>query len=236
NPLCRAARRADGCDVVVRVLAIGERGRDHVEILKTVSIGPYAFYEDNHNIPLLDLVYFDNITFGVFPRVGCRMQEAYGFWAKNSVGDVVDMILQCLEALAFIHSLSIAHRDAFKDNFLVEWHPESLETGHVARSRPRVYLTDFETAVMFSDETPLEECLVSGYPEGDSYPDDVENLENFKSTISEIDGVLDGLRWDDAKARLSSFDALEYLSRAVAEVPPKALLIPPETDAPPPDS
>lgn len=27
---------------------------------------------------------------------------------------------------------------------------------------------------MFSDETPLEECLVSGYPEGDSYPDDVK--------------------------------------------------------------
>lgn len=85
---------------MVRVLAIGEHGRDHVEILKTASIGPYAFYEDNHNIPLLDLVNFDNITFGVFPRVGCRMQDAYGFWAKNSVGDVIDMILQCLEVRA----------------------------------------------------------------------------------------------------------------------------------------
>lgn len=91
---------------MVRVLAIGEHGRDHVEILKTASIGPYAFYEDNHNIPLLDLVYFDNITFGVFPRVGCRMQEAYGFWAKNSVGDVLDMILQCLEVRALQPSVS----------------------------------------------------------------------------------------------------------------------------------
>lgn len=43
--------------------------------------------------------------------------------------------------------------------------------------------------------------------------------------------MLDALILDDAKSRPSSFDALEYLSRAIAEIPPNALLIPPKTDA-----
>ncbi|KAL1937626.1 hypothetical protein VTO73DRAFT_13012 [Trametes versicolor] len=261
NALCRAARKADGTDVVIRVLAIGDFGRKHVEVLKVLSMGPYAFYEDNHAIPLLEFVDFGDVTFGVFPKIGGRVEEAYRYWPKNSVGDVLDMILQCLEALVFIHTYSIAHMDAFKDNFLVEWHPESLTTGHVARSRPRVYLTDFETAVMFSDDTPLEECIVTGYPKGDSYLDDItkyaravppevlsgmpydpfkldvwqfgKSLENFRTAVPDIDRLLDALILDDAKSRPSSFDALEYLSRVIAEMPPKALLIPPETDAPP---
>ncbi|EIW51795.1 uncharacterized protein TRAVEDRAFT_54218 [Trametes versicolor FP-101664 SS1] len=43
NPLCRAARTADGRDVV----------------------GPHAFYEDNHAIPLVDFFSFEDVTFGV---------------------------------------------------------------------------------------------------------------------------------------------------------------------------
>ncbi|KAI0374615.1 hypothetical protein BV20DRAFT_1048669 [Pilatotrama ljubarskyi] len=260
NPLCRAARRRNGQDVVVRVLAIGDSGREHVDILKLISMGPYAFYNDNHAIPVWDFVEFEGITFGVFPKVGFRMLEAYGYWAKNSVGDVVDMILQCLEALAFIHSLGIAHRDAFKDNFLIQWHPESLKAEHIPRSRPRVFLTDFEVAVQFSGETPTEECVLAGYPMGGSYPSDIKkyaravppevtsgepynafmldvwqfgkSLEDFKSTIPKIDQILETLRLPDASARLPSFYAMECLSRVVADLSPNALMIPPETDGP----
>ena len=58
------------------------------------------------------------------------MLDAFGFWANNSVGDIIDMIMQMLEvslivdisslsifiylsylkALEFIHDLNIAHR------------------------------------------------------------------------------------------------------------------------------
>ena len=55
------------------------------------------------------------------------MSYAFGFWAENSVGDMIDMLLQMLEvsftygrlnfhlfiylkALEFIHDLNIAHR------------------------------------------------------------------------------------------------------------------------------
>ena len=58
-------------------------------------------------------------------------------------------------------------QDAFKDNFVIQWHPESLRTMKVSISRPRVYLINFETAVQFPTGCPLTErvsvgCLVAG--------------------------------------------------------------------------
>ncbi|KIM39229.1 hypothetical protein M413DRAFT_29411 [Hebeloma cylindrosporum] len=93
-----------------------------------------------------------DIVFGIFPKVAARVSDMVGLWAKNSVGDVLGMIMQMLEGLAFIHDKSIAHRDVFLDNFLVKWHPESLATNTISPSRPRVYLIDFETAVEFAPE------------------------------------------------------------------------------------
>ncbi|KAH9900809.1 hypothetical protein C8Q73DRAFT_219670 [Cubamyces lactineus] len=256
NPLCRPARTRAGFDVVIRVLAMGQSGRDHVEILKALTRGDFAFFSANHAIPLYEFVTFEDITFGIFPMVGSRVEEACGYWAKNSVGDVVDMLLQCLEALLFIHSAKIAHRDAFKDNFLVQWHPESLLTGYPSSSRPRVYLTDFETAIMFPNGTPMSECLASGIPMGSSFPDDASrykrpvtpdmgagkqydpfkldvwqlamSFKNFRSTIPEIDDLLKGLRELDASLRMTSADAYYRLSDIVSALPPNSLLIPPQ--------
>ena len=95
-----------------------------------------------------------------------------------------------LKALAFIHDLNIAHRvstllilypnsripirycqDAFRDNFVVQWHPESLRTMKVSFTRPRVYLIDFEVAVQFPIECPETERLSIGLPLGGSFTD-----------------------------------------------------------------
>ena len=97
NPLCRAARTDSGLDVVVRVLKIGDQGQEHVEILKTIATGPLAFFSNNHTIPVLEFLDYEDIVFGVFPKVGFRVWEAYDGWPENSVGDVVDMIVQCFE-------------------------------------------------------------------------------------------------------------------------------------------
>ena len=73
---------------------------------------------------------FEDIVFGIFPLVGGEMSYAFGdFWPNNSVGDIVDMLMQMLEvsftyvvsqnfiylfiylkALEFIHDMNIAHR------------------------------------------------------------------------------------------------------------------------------
>lgn len=64
-------------------------------------------------------------------------------------------------------------QDAFRDNFLVEWQPESL-LNKIAPSRPRVYLIDFEVAVMFPDDCPPQEHICVGIPTGGSLNDETK--------------------------------------------------------------
>ncbi|TFK89444.1 hypothetical protein K466DRAFT_486812, partial [Polyporus arcularius HHB13444] len=255
NPLCWAARAADGRDVVIRVLAIGSHGRKHVEILKLLSQNHYSVIDRNHAIPVFELLAYQDVTFAILPKVGFSMLFAYGSlsWAKNSVGDLIDMIMQCVEALDFIHYVGVAHMDAFKDNFLVQFWPESLASNRIAITRPRVYLNDFETAVYFPPDVPLEKRLSVGLPSGDSFPLErysrpkppellsEQPYDPFKldvwqlaisfvdltTTIPSIDSVMEAMRSPDASSRPSSREALSKLVEAVASLPPQSLLIPP---------
>lgn len=84
--------------MVIRVLSAGPEGLDHLEVLQYMSRGATSQATPNHAVPLFELLELEDITFGVFPRIGRTMALAYGFRAENSVGDVIDMVLQCLEA------------------------------------------------------------------------------------------------------------------------------------------
>jgi len=69
---------------------------------------------------------FEDVVFGIFLKAGGEISFAYDYWAENSVGDIIEMLMQMLEvsytfrgylsliiqlkALAFIHDLNIAHR------------------------------------------------------------------------------------------------------------------------------
>lgn len=68
-----------------------------MKVLKYMSRGAISQATPNHAVPLFELLELEDITFGVFPRIGRTMTFAYGFGTENSVGDVIDMILQCLE-------------------------------------------------------------------------------------------------------------------------------------------
>ena len=125
NPLCRAARTADGRDVVIRVLATGESGRDHVDILDLISRNYYITVEHNHAIPLLEFVDFEDITFGIFPKISARRIQVLDqelCWRRSQhdttvFGGALASILlyaavhhHCLQALTFLHYIGIAHR------------------------------------------------------------------------------------------------------------------------------
>lgn len=62
-------------------------------------------------------------------------------------------------------------QDAFRDNFVIQWHPESLIAMKISPSRPHVYLIDFEVAIEFTPESAPEERLSIGYPLGESFSD-----------------------------------------------------------------
>ncbi|PIL28154.1 hypothetical protein GSI_09691 [Ganoderma sinense ZZ0214-1] len=209
NALTRAARASDGRDVVFRVLAIGKEGREHVDLLKKFGRGSYSLIGSNHILPLLDMIDLDGITFGVFPKVAYSCSDLYHGWAESSVGDILDMIAQCLEALVFLHHCGVAHRDAFKDNFVIQWVPESLSIDYDApTSRPRVYMIDFELAIRFPMDSPQEE----------------------RSTIPDIDSVLLSMVDPDPTTRPTAFEAMTALLDVIGTIPPVALIIEPQVE------
>lgn len=71
--------------------------------MKEVARGPYSPVTYNHALPLLELLEFEDITFGVFPKVGGDVRQLYDYWAKNSVGDILDVLNQCLEVRGGSH-------------------------------------------------------------------------------------------------------------------------------------
>ncbi|CDO70001.1 hypothetical protein BN946_scf184354.g3 [Trametes cinnabarina] len=146
-----------------------------------------------------------------------------------------------LQALAFIHTLGIAHRDTEKSHFLVQYHPESLITMGVPLTRPRVYLNDFEYAIDFVDPAattdlgPAEGYLRQLAPEVylgkqyDPFKADVwqfgYSFSNFVSTIPAIDEILDNIISPDAAVRPTAAEARDQLALVVHSMLPTALLI-----------
>jgi hypothetical protein len=102
NALSYVARRRDGLDVVVRVLTAGGQGDNHRRILKRIACGQEVLLQDNHVLPLLYELVYQDITFGIFPRVSVCMERSICSWPKNSVGDVLDMIMRALSDSAHI--------------------------------------------------------------------------------------------------------------------------------------
>ena len=101
NELSRGGTTSCGLNVIIRVVVMGNEGRHHLNILRKLAQGTKSLLTDNHVVPLWNEVQFDDLIFTVVPYVGYSMRECYGEWAKNSVGDIIDMILQALEASQF---------------------------------------------------------------------------------------------------------------------------------------
>ncbi|KAF9538438.1 hypothetical protein CPC08DRAFT_717565 [Agrocybe pediades] len=256
NDLSRPATSKSGFDVVIRVMVIKDDGREQLDIIRRAATGTASFWSNNHCLPMIDEIVFDDIVLGVFPKVGGLFRHSYDAWAKDSVGDILEMIMQMLEALEFIHGMNIAHRDAFQDNFLVQWQPESLSTNKISPSRPRVYLIDFETAISFPSHYKESECLVTGLPLTGSLNDDAnayarppapecisgspyspfkldvwqlgQSLSFMKTKIHSIDQVIEEMTIADSAIRLGSGETLDKLRHAVYAIPPQSLLYAPE--------
>ena len=79
------------------MLSIGTEGAEHVELLKLISRDAIAMLHSSHTLPLLDLIELEDITLGVFPKAAGSVNFAYGFWAKPTVGDILNIVVQCIE-------------------------------------------------------------------------------------------------------------------------------------------
>jgi hypothetical protein len=108
NGLARPARTRDGLDVVIRVIVMGDEGYDHLKILRTIATGEKSLFSNNHALPMFQEFQFEDIIFGIFPKVGGEMKYAYRYWAKNSVGDIIEMLMQMLEVSFTFHIMPLS--------------------------------------------------------------------------------------------------------------------------------
>lgn len=83
-------------------MAIRDEGHDYLSIIRKTSTGPLALLSNNHCLPLFWEFALEDIVFGVFPKTGGCVDESWDCWPKNSVGDILDMMLQILEVLYFL--------------------------------------------------------------------------------------------------------------------------------------
>jgi hypothetical protein len=52
----------------MRVVAVGDNGRKHLDILHVLATAPQALISANHALPMIREVQLGHITFGVFRR------------------------------------------------------------------------------------------------------------------------------------------------------------------------
>ena len=143
------ARTRDGHDVAIRVVAIKNEGHEHLSILRKVATGPITLLSNNHVLPMFTEFHFHDIAFGIFPMVGWMMSDVYDYWAKNSVGDMVDMLMQALEANKPLVQTKIIMRSSSAPRSLSLWmrmqksSPQSPTGGSSPRNRDISWLHPF---------------------------------------------------------------------------------------------
>ena len=83
-----------------RVVVVGEDGKNFLEALHRLATSPSTFFSDSGVLPMLQEIQWLDITFCLFPLSGVNLSEVCGdsaYWNKNSVGDLMDILLQALE-------------------------------------------------------------------------------------------------------------------------------------------
>ena len=95
-------RTREGRDLVCRLIVIHDEGHECLKALRRLATGANTLLADNHVLPMVRELHFEDIVCGLFPLTGPSMADSFGptaYFVKNSVGDIMDMLLQALEVL-----------------------------------------------------------------------------------------------------------------------------------------
>ncbi|EJD37596.1 hypothetical protein AURDEDRAFT_173362 [Auricularia subglabra TFB-10046 SS5] len=85
-----AAVSPSNTDVVIRIMAIGDEGQDHLALMRALA-APEAQVPENHTLPMLAELKKDDIVFGIFPIMST---QAMG----NPWFETVRQLLDALES------------------------------------------------------------------------------------------------------------------------------------------
>ncbi|KZV79516.1 hypothetical protein EXIGLDRAFT_846440 [Exidia glandulosa HHB12029] len=166
-----ARRVSDDALVAIKWIPDAEHTRDEIDIMRFLTSPEMLQDPDNHCVPLLTTFTNPDMPDGVF-TVTPWLADLHGVPLEN-VNDVVDMMLQTLSGLAFLHRHNVAHRDCTGWNIMQDVssmffdrrnHPmnpafsedmqELLPCRSRAESRVRYYFIDFGISTRFSGPGP----------------------------------------------------------------------------------
>jgi hypothetical protein len=83
----------DDRDVLIKLIAKGQDGLNHLEALRRLALGRVASRGDNHTVPVLQLISLEDMTFAVFPLMAGRFTRPWFY----QLHEAIDAAIQLLE-------------------------------------------------------------------------------------------------------------------------------------------
>lgn len=157
---------SDGTDVMLKVVSKKPGVSQQLSILRFLSHEPQRSMVENHAIPILREIAFQDWTFVVMPRYSRTALADCSFRKMDwfvTVREMFDFVHQSLEAFAFLHDHLIAHQDIAEPNFLINLVGQT-DMGYLSAVPIRYYVIDFEHAVQFPETSAPEERRRVGPP------------------------------------------------------------------------
>ncbi len=96
NGLFHAAR-LNKQDYVVRVMSVSGEDLHYLRLMRQLSTSEDTLLSNNHVLPMVSEISYQDIVFGVFPRLGDRLFAALLPDTGQSIEDSIYMITQALE-------------------------------------------------------------------------------------------------------------------------------------------
>jgi hypothetical protein len=94
------ARTLDDRDVLIRLVAKGDDGLNHLEALRRLAIGSVGSRGDNHTVPVLRIITLGDMTFAIFPLMASGFTDGW----YNQLHETIDAATQLLEVRVLSHS------------------------------------------------------------------------------------------------------------------------------------
>ena len=82
---------------MICIITANGEGHDTLRIVKKLCTGEEGLLSSNHALPLLELFEYNDLAFGVFPLVAVSLTRSINSWPKNTVEDIMDMLMQAIE-------------------------------------------------------------------------------------------------------------------------------------------
>jgi hypothetical protein len=78
---------------MIKLIAKGQDGLNHLEALRRLAMGTAGSRGDNHTVPVLRLISLEDMTFAVFPLMGDRFSSPW----FHQLHEAIDAAIQLLE-------------------------------------------------------------------------------------------------------------------------------------------